>query len=272
MLLAAVHKLVDRAARLPLVRAALKRRYEARFPHLPHAFHGVFASFEEAAAAVPASRPDSYDNEETAEKYVGWHDVTDHDYPALHWMQEWLRTRDCGVIADLGGSTGIKFHAFAPLLDLSPSCRWVVVDVPKVVDLGRRLATEQGIEARLQFANSLTEVSACDLLLASGSLQYLPRTLPDLLEELEALPLRVIVNTTPIHRARSFFTLNSIGTAVCPYRVTARDEMVRTMCALGYELRDTWLNRSKEMPLPFSPELSLKHYSGFCFDLVDRPA
>ena len=64
---------------------------------------------------------------------------------AMATVLEWLRTLDCGVIADIGGSTGIKFHAFAPLLDLSPSCRWVVVDVPKVADLGRRLATEQGI-------------------------------------------------------------------------------------------------------------------------------
>lgn len=269
MALDAIHRLVERIARVPPLRAALKRRYERLFPTYPHAFHGVFASFEEAAAAVPPGVPGSYDNDASARQYVGWHDPTDHDYPALHWMQERLRKAPCDFIADLGGSTGIKFHAFAPLLDLAAGVRWLVVDVPKVVALGRRLAEEAGIEAQVQFTDSVEAASGCDLMLASGSIQYLPCSLAELVEGMSVQPDRIIVNLAPIHPEQSFFTLNSIGSAVCPYRVTARGEFISAMCAVGYELRDSWRNRGKTMPLPFSPELSLQSYSGFCFDRVD---
>jgi hypothetical protein len=55
---------------------------------------------------------------------------------------------------------------------------------------------------------------------------------------------------------------------VCPYRVTARDELIEQVCAQGYVLRDSWRNPAKELRLPYAPELSLLHYSGFCFDRV----
>lgn len=269
MALDSLHRWIERVAATAPVRAVLRRRYAKRFATLQHAFHGVFDSFAEAEAAAPSSKPSSYDNDASAKMYVGWHDVADHDYPALHWLHDWVRRRRCAVIADLGGSTGIKFRAFDPVLDLAPEVRWLVVEVPAVVALGRRLAQEEGIAHRLQFTASFEEASGCDVLLASGSLQYLPQSLPELLGGLDRLPARVIVNTTPVHPDRGFFTLNSIGTAVCPYRVSARGELVDQMRALGYDMRDSWRNLAKAMVLPFSPELSLQHYSGFCFDRVN---
>ena len=105
MALDPLHRLIDRAASAPGVRQLLRRRYEARFPTLGHAFHGVYASFEEAAAAVPAARPGSYDNDASAGMYVGWHEVTDYDYPALFWLHDWVRRQRGDSFVDLGGST-----------------------------------------------------------------------------------------------------------------------------------------------------------------------
>lgn len=269
MALDPLHRLIDRVASAPPLRQLLQRRYEARFPTLGHAFHGVYESFDAAAAAVPAARPGSYDNEASAGMYVGWHEVTDHDYPALLWLHEWVRSGRGQRFVDLGGSTGIKYRAFSPVLDLGDDARWLVVDVAAVATLGARLAQEEGLEGRLTFTSEWSEASGCDVLLASGSLQYLPRSLGELLTSLEVPPGRVVVNTTPVHATRSYFTLNSIGTAVCPYRVTARDELVEQVCAAGYVLRDSWRNPAKELRLPYAPELSLPHYSGFCFDRVD---
>ena len=272
MALDSIHRLIDRAASLPPLRPLLRRRYEARFPTLGHAFHGVYGSFDEAAAAVPPSRPGSYDNDASAGMYVGWHEVTDYDYPALFWLHEWVRSRPCERVVDLGGSTGIKFRAFEPLLGLSETSRWLVVDVEAVAKLGRRLAEDEGLSDRLAFSSEWADASGCDVLLASGSLQYLPRSLGELLDALEEPPARVVVNTTPVHAERSFFTLNSIGTAVCPYRVTARDELIEQVSAAGYVLRDSWRNPGKELRMPYAPELSLQHYAGFCFDRVAPPA
>jgi len=269
MALDPLHRLIDRLAAAPPLRQLLRRRYEQRFPTLGHAFHGVYESFEAAAAAVPPSRPGSYDNEASAGMYVGWHEVTDHDYPALYWLSDAVRDLGAARVVDLGGSTGIKFRAFGPVLGLSEAARWLVVDVDAVAALGRRLAIEEGIADRLAFTSEWRDASGCDVLLASGSLQYLPRSLGELLAELDATPGRVVVNTTPIHETRSFFTLNSIGTAVCPYRVTARDELIEQVCGAGYVLRDSWRNPAKELRLPYAPALSLAHYSGFCFDRAD---
>ena len=70
----------------------------------------------------------------------------------------------------------------------------------------------------------------------------------------------------PIHATTSYFTVNSIGTAYCPYRVQSRSEFVDAIVERGYYRHDEWDNTGKRLELPEHPELSLDHYSGFCFD------
>jgi putative methyltransferase (TIGR04325 family) len=116
------------------------------------------------------------------------------------------------------------------------------------------------------FSDSLADASGADVLLASGVLQYLPTSLPEILAGLASRPRRIIINTAPIHPTRSFFTLNGIGTAYCPYRVEAHDPLVDAIRQRGYRLRHEWSNPAKYMRIPFAPEHSLTSYTGFCFD------
>jgi putative methyltransferase (TIGR04325 family) len=83
-------------------------------------------------------------------------------------------------------------------------------------------------------------------------------------------PRRLVINATPLHRNRSFFTLNSIGTAFCPYRILSEAEFVRAAELAGYRLRDRWIDTAKQVRLPFESGYDVDHYSGFCFDLSSK--
>lgn len=230
-----------------------------------HLFRGVFDSFEAALASAPATRPVGYDNPESAELYLKRLRVDDHDYPAMLWLAKSFgdgMTR----VADCGGSIGIKYFAFAKFIDFPTDLHWLVIDVPAAVTRGRAFATSRRAPSALQFSAELADADGVDVFFASGSLQYLGRSLPEILSGFDRLPRRIIINTTPIHPTESFFTLNSIGTAFCAYRIAAHGPFIDAIEALGYRMRDEWRNLGKRMEIPGDPSRSLDHYSGFCFD------
>jgi putative methyltransferase (TIGR04325 family) len=250
-------------------RAATRRDTEQRFREnaRENLFLGVFDTFEAAAASAPPTRPLGYDNPESAALYLKRLRVDDYDYPALFWLSQALAEGLRGV-GDIGGSVGIKYFAFGRILRLPPEMAWRVIEVPAVVRRGREFASERGVAGALQFDDDLAAIDGLDVLLASGSLQYLPLTLPEILAGLGKRPRRIIVNTTPMHATRNYFTLNSVGTAFCPYRVQHAETFVHSVSRFGYRLRDEWRNVGKRMEIPFHPEESLDDYSGFCFDAV----
>ncbi|MFN0185516.1 MAG: TIGR04325 family methyltransferase [Aquabacterium sp.] len=246
--------------------AYVRRFHDNRRSNL---FHGVFDSFQAAGESAPDNRPSGYDNAPSARLYLGDAFFRPHsyDYPAALWMarsfQEGLRS-----VADLGGSVGIKFYAFQKLMDLPQDVRWTVIDVPAVAQCGREVAGARSAGQRLDFSSSLEVLDDVDVLLASGALQYLPQGLGEILAGLRRKPRRLIINTTPLHESLSFFTLNSIGTAYCPYRIGSRPEFMAQLETQGYALRDEWRNDGKRMRLPFNPGYDVDGYSGMCLDFV----
>ncbi|MDO4682623.1 MAG: methyltransferase, TIGR04325 family [Lautropia sp.] len=233
-----------------------------------HLFRGVFGSFAEAVASAPKTAPLSYDNPVSARMYLERLFVDDFDYPALFWLGESLR-EGMRSIVDVGGAVGIKYFAFENHLRYPEDLRWTVVDVPAVVVEGRRFAAERGVGERLGFSADLAVADGVDVFYASGALQYLDRSLPEILATYQRGPRRLLINTTPIHDRHAFFTLNSIGTAYCGYRVEARQAFIQGIEAQGYRLRAHWKNVGKKMQIIGRPEYSLDDYSGFVFDRID---
>ena len=230
-----------------------------------HLFRGVFDSFDAAQASAPATRPIGYDNRESAGLYLKRLRIDEHDYPSMFWISRSL-TQGMRHVVDLGGAVGIKYFAFGKFIDFPAEMIWRVIDVPAMVQRGREFAMQRSAGAALEFSDRMTDSNGADVLFASGVLQYLPQSLPEILAGLARKPLRIVINTTPIHPSRSFFTLNSIGTAFCPYRVQAREPFIAAVEGHGYRLRDQWPNIGKRMHIPSEPELSLDDYAGFCFD------
>lgn len=243
------------------------KRYQFVNARRAHLFRGVFESFDEAVDSAPATAPVSYDNPESARMYLDRLAIDDHDYPALFWVAQSLR-EGMERVVDVGGAVGVKYFAFREFLDYPPELVWTVIDVPAVAEEGRRLAAARGVQRQLRFSDDLCAADGMDLFYASGALQYLDRSLPEILALMSRPPRRLIINTTPIHERHAFFTLNSIGSAYCGYRVEAREAFVDGVVAQGYRLRDQWKSIGKRMEVIGRPEYSLDDYSGFCFDRV----
>ncbi len=265
-LLERVHHAVDRLARAPGLKTLGRNRYKARF--LDNAdqnlFYGVYPTFGAAAASAPAARHVGYDNEESANiAYASA--ITPWDYAPMFWLAQSF-AQGMRSVFDLGGHVGVKYYAYRRPIGYPEALRWTVCDVPAVVERGRALARTRAPEGCLHFTDRYEDASGHDVLFASGSLQYLPLTLAELIRKLATKPRRLIINTTPIHPSRSFFTLNSIGTAFCAYRVQARDDFVKAVIDLGYERVDEWQNLGKGLQLPYEDGYDVPHYSGFCFN------
>ncbi len=262
-----VHRVVNRIADLPLIRGYRERRYARYFAanRDENLFRGIFESFDAAQRSAPETRPLGYDNAESASMYLDRTRKTyPTDYPVMFWLQK-LLANGCTRVFDLGGHIGVSYYAYRKYLNYSPSLQWAVHDVPAVMAQGRKFAAEKDKDGHLTFCDRFDDVEGTDVLMALGSLQYLPEALVDRLRRLRAPPKHLILNLMPLHEKHSYFTLQSIGTAFCPYRITAVGEFLRSFEDFQYKLVDSWENPDKSCEIPFFPKHSLDRYHGFYF-------
>jgi putative methyltransferase (TIGR04325 family) len=266
-LLTRAYQCVDSISGWPLIRNQQRREYEGIFAANKDAnlFRGVFDTFDAAQASAPATRPLGYDNSAAAAMYMDRTRKTyPTDYPVMFWLQK-LFSEGCARCFDLGGHIGVSYYAYRRYLNYPATLKWTVQDVPAVVEQGKKIAIEKDRDGYLSFANNFQEADGCDVLMAQGSLQYLPDTLAERLQKLSVLPKHLILNLTPLHDRLSYFTLQSIGAAFCPYRITAILDFTKSFEALGYKMIDHWNNPDKSCPIPFYAEHSLDGYHGFYF-------
>jgi putative methyltransferase (TIGR04325 family) len=228
-------------------------------------FRGVFASFADAERSAPTVKALGYDNSDSAKLYD---DLTKriaaYDYPVLHWMGR-LFEGGATRVFDLGGHVGVAYYSYRRYLRYPENLEWKVYDLPAVVEEGRKRAKEQDSFGALKFTVDFRDASDTDVLFASGSLQYLPTRLGALLKTLSTLPSHIIVNQLPVHPHKSYFTLNSIGTAFCPYQIFAEGAFLDELTQAGYECRDRWENPGKRCEIPYPRGYSIDGYAGYYF-------
>lgn len=264
---ARLHRALDRVAGLPGLRYYFMRRYEAQFTANRDAnlFRGVFDTFEAAEQSAPATRPLGYDNANAAAMYLDrTRQIYSTDFPVMFWLQRLFADGSRSVF-DLGGHVGVSYYAYQRHLTFPEGLRWTVHDVPAVMEAGVRLATERDNLHRLSFATEFDALQGFDILFALGSPQYLPEMLADRLARLSKRPRHLLLNLIPLHEKHSFFTLQSIGTAFCPYRITSVADWMKGFGALGYTAVGHWENPEKKCAIPFHAEHSLDRYHGFYF-------
>ena len=230
-------------------------------------YHGVYATFEDAEAAVPPGQLVGYDNTEVADLYL--HDfrkMRTSDYPVIYWLEK--RWRQGSRVFDWGGNLGHAFYSYRDYLTCPENLTWTICDVPEITRAAQRLAERTG-ETALSFTNDPESCEGCDVMLISGALQYIPRSLESLLRTIRLKPQTLFINRIPLHPERSFFTLQTIGPVVCPYQVFAEQPFLTMMQSAGYALRDRWPCEGKILRIPFHPKNSVEAYTGFYFERKD---
>lgn len=253
----------------PLYRRVFRRPYGSS-----NTYYGVYETYAQAKAAADALRslPSTYDTEAAGRMYRGRIEVlTVSDYPLAYWLWRLFEQGQRRVF-DLGGHIGVSYYGFQRYIDYPVDMRWLVHDVPSVMEAGRGWAVEHDPARRLAFADAREDADGQDLLLSAGALQYLDYTLPELLRRLSQPPRHVLVNLTPMHPDRSYFTLQNLGIAICPYRIMARPAFIQEMEALGYRIHDRWESPERTVRIPFAPAYGVDRYYGFYFLLEDAKA
>ena len=262
----------DAASELPGLRRLAIPLYRRRFQRPfgdDNSYYGVYATFADAEAAAQrlSTRflPPTYDTEAAGRAYRNQLEhIRVSDYPLVYWLSK-LLSGGCRRVFDLGGNIGVSYYGFGRYIDYPADLRWQVHDVPAVMAAGRKWATHHDPQQRIAFADSPDHADSADVLLSTGALQYLDYTLPQLLQRLSKPPPHVLVNLTPIHPTRGYFTLQNLTFAICPYRVMARPELVAGMESLGYRIIDEWNSRERGLKVPFEPSCAIDNYSGFHF-------
>ncbi len=250
---------------MPLIRSALKARFVRDFPTARGVgcLAGEYASFAAAAASAPKAMPLGYDLAPAADLYPDrMVRVLLKDYAALLWLSRVMP--DTRRLFDIGGHVGLMYYSYRKYLMFRDDFAWTVCDVPSTVDAGIALARDRG-EARLSFTTQLDDAAGSDVILATGSLQYIERSISDLLASLPVLPAHLLINETPTHASREIITLQNIGVAICPYRIARYGALVASITRLGYEQVDSWEDPMRRTQIPYVTGAQEIAYSGFYF-------
>ncbi len=263
-------RLRKRLADLPMVSHWQKSRFNKKFENneAVGCCRGVFDSYALAAANAPPHLPLGYDHAGPAGMYRDHlASVTASDYPIMLWLQNALADGALNIF-DLGGHIGLAYYVYQRYMSFPKNLSWTVNDVAAVVSAGKREALELDPARQLHFTERFDEANGCDVLFTAGCLQYLENTLADLIASLTRPPPWLLVNLLPLHERLSYWTVQSIRTAYCPYRIQQSQTFFSDVERLGYRLVDRWENLDKDCWIAFEPEYSLDRYYGAAFKKI----
>jgi putative methyltransferase (TIGR04325 family) len=231
-----------------------------------HRLCGVYVSRRKALRAIPLGRTTGWDNEAAARIWAGYPEegeawpVWPNSYPVFFWLSRLLEPGT--AILDYGGSVGLSYYGYRRYRTLPEGASWTIVEVPQIAARGRLIAEREEVKD-LFFATDIAAPEACDILLASGSLQYMEQAVPGLLEQRMGLPRYLLLSKVPF-AADSFWSLDNFGPAVSPYRVFEEVGFLGYFTEHGYELVDRWRIAEISSDIAFHPEMRMR-YHGFCW-------
>jgi putative methyltransferase (TIGR04325 family) len=232
-------------------------------------YFGMFRTFAQARAWLPASP--EFDHAALAAEYadVRTKKVFAYDYPVMWWLDRAFREGATSVL-DIGGSVGVHFYAYRRYFEMPRGLSWHVVEVPAIAAIGREMAALAEPEAGgLSFAADLERAldGGDEIWIAAGSLQYLENARPgDLLRRCGVRPRHVLLNKLPLHDGEDYVTAQNISAnCFAPVQVYNRRRFIEEIEARGYSLRDQWQVLERSLYLPGFPEHCVPAFSGLYF-------
>ncbi|HEY3975194.1 MAG TPA: methyltransferase, TIGR04325 family [Candidatus Sulfotelmatobacter sp.] len=224
-----------------------------------------FRSFAEARSCSTRYISAGHEHEDDIRMHISSSRVArESDYPVFYWLSQ--SGEPLRGVFDFGGNIGNLFYCYQNYLPFPPDISWKVYDLPELRAAGEKLGAERA-ESRIRYVESLEQLDATDLFLASGSLHYFESSLPELLAQAKQLPRRVLVNRTPFSDAGELLTIQDNGTFLVPCKLHNKRNFLAGMARLGYELRSSWPVAERALYVPLHPDCSSATYFGFYFEL-----
>jgi putative methyltransferase (TIGR04325 family) len=234
------------------------------FPYREGQFRGVYGDFRQAEAAAPRGKKIGYDHPDLAREYHKKLNLRleSFDYPILFHLDRIVDR--CTTVFDFGGNLGVHYLRYRRYLKMD-HVKWIVLDLPEVTAIGQKTCADL---SNIAFINGIAELkeSQLDILLASGSIQYLASQ--DLLQKMTdhgVRPAHVLINRLPLYDGPQFVTLQNGGLAYHPQYVFNREIFISSIESLDYELVDSWPDTGDSCIIPFHPARSIHAYTGFYF-------
>lgn len=264
--------IILRMNRIPPLFIIIKALRE--FPVIRHVFIALvgynrpFATLEDASASIAGYDQSGHEHPGYVELHLTMaQSLRPSDYPALFHIQPLLP--HIRKVFDFGGNAGNLFYSYSNYLKLPSDLVWTVYDLPKNRDAGVRLAKEKN-ETRLRFTGRLNDAEDADLFIASGSLHYFEKPLPDIIADFRQMPRYVLVNRTPLTDGPPLATVQDAGSWRVACMLYNRDDLIRRFEKVGYETVDTWRATELSLFIPGFPDRSVPAYSGMFFRLARR--
>ena len=251
-------------AKVPLLPRFYTRLLMARRDHT--GLHsGIYGSYREALAAIPASRLAGWDHEDSSTLWLDQIDpVKLSTYPIFFWLQRLFGPGS--RLVDAGGSIGLTYYGYRRYASMPAGSTWTVVEVAKICEQGIKIARREAA-TDLHFASDLREVTGCDILLCAGALQFMEHSLPGLMDSLPNQPTYVLLNKLPVTSQEDCWTLQNYGPAVAPHHLFNERQFLDYFVQHGYRLRDRWDVQDLDCLIPFYPQHFIRQFSGFLFEL-----
>ena len=146
-------------------------------------FSGMYQSSELATLSIPPSMRSTWDDDDLIENGIPkFSSVHGFDLPVINHLRQRILDSRLNVVTDFGGHIGVKHTAYRQVLDFPGHLRWQVVDVPAILRAAARYDSPE--RAALVFYERLEDTAPCEVLLCSGSLQYTPEDLEELVGRL----------------------------------------------------------------------------------------
>jgi len=93
-----------------------------------------------------------------------------------------------------------------------------------------------------------------DVFMTAGTLQYMPKRLPGIIDEFNEEPRHVLIHNLPVHAEKEFSTIQNLGLCEVPYRIYSVALLCEEMKSRGYELIERWVN-DRKIEIPFIDHL-----------------
>ncbi|MEM5367321.1 methyltransferase, TIGR04325 family [Paraburkholderia azotifigens] len=229
-----------------------------------------FQTLDEAERAVKPYAKGGHENPANAALHLQLNCAArPSDYAAFYYLRD--RMPFIRKVFDFGGNVGNLYYCYKNYLPLASDLKWTVYDLPENNSRGQTLASERKV-ANLQFTDNIREAGAVDLFIASGSLHYFDKPLPNLLEGLDQLPRYILINRTPLTEGREFAVVQDARHIRVASMIYNRSRMIADFERLGYAVLGEWQAPELRLPVADRPSADLCAFSGLWLEHVNRHA